>query len=99
MTEIKQIRAGDRWVAVVGYVSEKGEPKPIITKKGIKTKIAEIGVEDKQGNKIYATLWENMIGKINVGDFVQVIGDCKEYNGKLFIKGRIELLPKVKEVD
>ncbi|MCS7093700.1 MAG: OB-fold nucleic acid binding domain-containing protein [Candidatus Aenigmarchaeota archaeon] len=93
--KINQIRAGMNKIELEANVVEKSEERTVLTRYGEK-RVAEIVLEDETG-RIKASLWEEQIDEINVGDRVKIDGAYStEFKNQLQInipkKGKIEKL-------
>lgn len=95
---ISDLKAGSSNVELEAVVSEKGEPKEVITKYGKRLNVANAVLKDDTGT-IAISLWGNDIYNINVGDKVKVTnGYVGEFRGTPQLStgkyGKIEVIEK-----
>jgi ssDNA-binding replication factor A large subunit len=68
---ISELKAGASNVTVEAVVSEKAEPREVVTKYGKRLNVCNITLKDQSGS-IAMSLWGNDIDTVNVGDKVRV---------------------------
>jgi ssDNA-binding replication factor A large subunit len=95
LMKIKDIKVGMSNVNVEASVVDKSESRSVQTKYG-RREVADVLLEDETG-RIKASLWEDQIGKANVGDKVKISGAyVTEFRGELQLsiprKGSIETI-------
>jgi len=91
--KVKEIKAGMNNISLEGKIVEKSKEKTVLTRYG-ERRVAEVIIEDETG-KIKASLWEDQIDKINVGDNVKISNAYStEFKNEVQInipkKGKIE---------
>lgn len=96
--KISELKAGATNVEVEGTISEKSEPREVITKYGKRLNVADAVISDDTGS-ITISLWEDNIGIVNVGDKVKVTnGYVSEFRGTPQLStgkyGKIEVVGK-----
>jgi len=80
--KIKEIKVGMSNVDLEASVVDKSESRSIQTKYG-KREVADVLLEDETG-RIKASLWEDQIERVNVGDKVKISGAyVTEFKGEL----------------
>lgn len=95
---ISELKAGASNVELEAVVSEKSEPREVITKYGKRLNVANAVLKDETGS-IAISLWGNDINSINVGDKVKVSnGYVGEFRGTPQLStgkyGKIEVIEK-----
>ncbi|MCS7123577.1 MAG: OB-fold nucleic acid binding domain-containing protein [Candidatus Aenigmarchaeota archaeon] len=70
MTEIANLKNGDRNITVKGKITEKSDEKIVLTRFG-KRRVCEFVIEDESGSA-NLVVWEEKINEINVGDEVEI---------------------------
>jgi replication factor A1 len=79
--KINELKAGASNVSVEAKVTEKSEPREVITKYGKRLSVADIVLKDSTGT-IKMSLWGNDINTVNVGDTIEVSnGYVNEFRG------------------
>ena len=79
-----------------GKIIDKEEVREF-EKFGKTGRVCNVNCEDKEGNKIKVTLWNDEIDKVNVGDKIKIInGYCSEFQGEKQLSagkyGKLEVL-------
>ena len=95
---ISELKAGATGVELEAEVSEKDEPREVITKYGKRLNVANAVLKDDTGT-IAISLWGNDINSINVGDKVKITnGYVGEFRGTPQLStgkyGKIEVIGK-----
>ncbi len=95
---ISDLKAGAANVDVEATVTEKDEPREVVTKYGKRLSVANAVLKDDTGS-IAISLWGNTIDTVNVGDKVKVTnGYVSEFRGTPQLStgkyGKIEVLEK-----
>ena len=95
---ISDLKAGASNVDVEATVTEKDEPREVVTKYGKRLSVANAVLKDDTGS-IAISLWGNTIDTVNVGDKVKVTnGYVSEFRGTPQLStgkyGKIEVLEK-----
>jgi len=96
--KISELRAGATNVELEGTITEKSEPREVITKYGKRLNVADAVISDDTGS-ISISLWEGNIDLVNVGDKVKVTnGYVSEFKGNPQLStgkyGKIEVVGK-----
>ncbi len=79
--KISELKAGTSNVTVTGVVSQKDEPREVVTKYGKRLNVANIILKDDSGS-IAMSLWGDTIGQVNAGDKIEVSnGYVNEFRG------------------
>lgn len=79
--KISELKAGASNVSIQAKVTEKSDPREVMTKYGKRLSVANITLEDDSGS-IAMSLWGESIGEINVGDMVEITnGYVGEFRG------------------
>lgn len=96
--KISELKAGATNVELEGTITEKSEPREVITKYGKRLNVADAVISDDTGS-ISISLWEDNIGIVNVGDKVKVTnGFVSEFRGTPQLStgkyGKIEVTEK-----
>ncbi|MGC8479695.1 MAG: OB-fold nucleic acid binding domain-containing protein [Candidatus Micrarchaeia archaeon] len=95
---ISELKAGASNVQIEAVVSEKSEPREVVTKYGKRLNVANAVLKDDTGS-IAISLWGNDINTIEVGDKVKVTnGYVGEFRGTPQLStgkyGKIEVIEK-----
>jgi replication factor A1 len=95
---ISELKAGATGVELEAEVSEKDEPREVITKYGKRLNVANAVLKDDTGT-IAISLWGNDIANVNVGDKVKITnGYVGEFRGTPQLStgkyGKIEVIGK-----
>lgn len=95
---ISDLKAGATGVELEAEVSEKSEPREVITKYGKRLNVANAVLKDDTGT-IAISLWGNDIANVNVGDHVKITnGYVGEFRGTPQLStgkyGKIEVVGK-----
>lgn len=98
---ISDLKAGASNVDVEATVTEKDEPREVVTKYGKRLSVANAVLKDDTGS-IAISLWGNTIDTVNVGDKVKVTnGYVSEFRGTPQLStgkyGKIEVIGKDSE--
>ncbi|MGC9037688.1 MAG: OB-fold nucleic acid binding domain-containing protein [Candidatus Micrarchaeia archaeon] len=101
--KIIDLKAGASNVEVEGIITEKSEPREVITKYGKRLNVADAVLSDDSGS-IAISLWEDYASSINVGDRIKVTnGYVNEFRGNPQLSpgkyGKIEILKKADNAD
>ncbi len=96
--KISELKAGASNVDVKAEVTQKEEPREVVTKYGKRLSVASIMLKDDSGS-ISMSLWGEDIEKVNVGDMVEVTnGYVTEFRGTPQLSagkfGKIEVVGK-----
>lgn len=96
--KISELKAGATSVELEGTITEKGEPREVVTKFGKPLKVADAVISDDSGS-IAISLWEANIDLVNVGDKVKITnGYVSEFKGNPQLStgkyGKIEVVGK-----
>lgn len=96
--KITELKAGASNVTVQAKVVKKDDPREVITKFGKRLSVANITLEDDTGT-IAMSLWGNDIGKVNLGDTIEVSNAyVSEFRGAPQLStgkfGKIEVIEK-----
>ncbi len=79
--KISELRAGASNVTVTAKVTQKDEPREVVTKYGKRLSVANITLQDDSGS-IAMSLWGETINEVDVGDTVEVSnGYVSEFRG------------------
>ena len=79
--KISELKAGASNVEVEAKVTQKDEPREVVTKYGKRLSVANITLKDDTGS-ISMSLWGKDIDSVNVGDVVKIInGYVDEFRG------------------
>lgn len=96
--KIEDLKAGTSDVEVEATVTEKQEPREVVTKYGKRLNVANITIKDDSGT-IAMSLWGKDIDAINVGDKIKISkGYVSEFRGNPQLStgkyGKIEVVGK-----
>ncbi len=96
--KIEDLKAGTSDVEVEATVTEKQEPREVVTKYGKRLNVASIMLKDDSGS-IAMSLWGKDIEAVNVGDKVRISkGYVSEFKGNPQLSagkfGKIEVVGK-----
>ncbi|MEM3781432.1 MAG: OB-fold nucleic acid binding domain-containing protein [Candidatus Micrarchaeaceae archaeon] len=96
--KIIDLKAGASNVEVEGTITEKSEPREVITKFGKRLNVADAVLSDDSGS-ISISLWEDYATSINVGDKIKIVnGYVNEFRGNPQLSpgkyGKIEVVKK-----
>ena len=96
--KVGELKAGATNVELEGTITEKSEPREVITKFGKRLNVADAVISDDTGS-IAISLWEGNIDLVNVGDKVKVTnGYVSEFKGNPQLStgkyGKIEVVGK-----
>jgi replication factor A1 len=96
--KISELKAGATNVELEGTITEKSDPREVITKYGKRLNVADAVISDDSGS-IAISLWEDNINLVNVGDKVKVTnGYVSEFKGNPQLStgkyGKIEVVGK-----
>lgn len=96
--KISELKAGATNVELEATVTEKSEPREVITKFGKRLNVCDAVLSDDTGS-INMSLWEGNIDLVNVGDKVKVTnGYVSEFKGNPQLStgkyGKIEVVGK-----
>ena len=96
--KVNELKAGSTNVELEGTITEKSEPREVITKYGKRLNVADAVISDDTGS-IAISLWEDNINLVNVGDKVKVSnGYVSEFKGNPQLStgkyGKIEVVGK-----
>lgn len=96
--KIEDLKAGTSDVEVEATVTEKQEPREVVTKYGKRLNVASIMLKDDSGT-IAMSLWGKDIETVNVGDKVRISkGYVSEFKGNPQLSagkyGKIEVVGK-----
>jgi len=79
--KISELKAGASNVTVQGTVSQKDEPREVVTKYGKRLSVANITLQDESGS-IAMSLWGSDIDTVNLGDVIEITnGYVGEFRG------------------
>ncbi len=79
--KISDLKAGSSNVTIQATVSQKDEPREVVTKYGKRLNVANVILKDDSGT-IPMSLWGNDISSVNVGDVIEVSnGYVNEFRG------------------
>ncbi len=79
--KISELRAGASNVTVTAKVTQKDEPREVVTKYGKRLSVANIVLQDDSGS-IPMSLWGDTINEVDVGDTIEVSnGYVNEFRG------------------
>ena len=79
--KISELKAGASNVTVTAKVTQKDEPREVVTKYGKRLSVANITLQDDSGS-IAMSLWGDTINEVDVGDTVEVSnGYVNEFRG------------------
>ena len=79
--KISELKAGTGNVTVRGVVSQKDEPREVVTKYGKRLHVANIVLKDDSG-QIAMSLWGDDINTVDVGDTIEITnGYVNEFRG------------------
>jgi len=98
--KISELKKGMRGVNVTGKVLDVSEVREVTTRYGTQSRVATATLEDDSGS-IKLTLWNEDIGKVSPGDFVEIRnGYVDSFRGVLQLNvgrfGRIRIVSKEK---
>ncbi len=96
--KISELKAGATNVELEGTITEKSDPREVITKYGKRLNVADAVISDDTGS-IAISLWEDNINLVNVGDKVKISnGYVSEFKGNPQLStgkyGKIEVVGK-----
>jgi replication factor A1 len=96
--KISELKAGATNVELEGTITEKSEPREVITKYGKRLNVADAVISDDTGS-ISISLWQDNIDAVNVGDKVKITnGYVSEFRGAPQLStgkyGKIEVVEK-----
>ena len=96
--KISDLKAGTSNVTITATVSQKDEPREVVTKYGKRLNVANITLKDDSGT-IAMSLWGNDINSVDVGDTVEISnGYVNEFRGNPQLStgkfGKIKVLKK-----
>ncbi|MFP3278752.1 MAG: OB-fold nucleic acid binding domain-containing protein [Candidatus Micrarchaeota archaeon] len=96
--KISDLKAGASNVNIEATVTEKQEPREVVTKYGKRLNVANVTLKDETGS-ILLTVWGNDIDTIEVGDKVRITnGYVSEFRGTPQLSagkyGKIEVIEK-----
>jgi replication factor A1 len=96
--KISELKAGATNVELEGTITEKSDPREVITKYGKRLNVADAVISDDSGS-IAISLWEDNINLVNVGDKVKITNAyVSEFKGNPQLStgkyGKIEVLGK-----
>ncbi|MGA3021082.1 MAG: OB-fold nucleic acid binding domain-containing protein [Candidatus Micrarchaeales archaeon] len=96
--KISELKEGATNVELEGTITEKSDPREVITKYGKRLNVADAVISDDTGS-IAISLWEDNINLVNVGDKVKVTnGYVSEFKGNPQLStgkyGKIEVVGK-----
>jgi replication factor A1 len=96
--KISELKAGATNVELEGTITEKSDPREVITKYGKRLNVADAVISDDTGS-IAISLWEDNINLVNIGDKVKVTnGYVSEFKGNPQLStgkyGKIEVVGK-----
>lgn len=96
--KISELKAGATNVELEGTITEKNDPREVITKYGKRLNVADAVISDDTGS-IKISLWEGNIDLVNVGDKVKITnGYVSEFKGDPQLStgkyGKIEVVGK-----
>jgi len=79
--KISELRAGASNVTITAKVTQKDEPREVVTKYGKRLSVANITLQDDSGS-IAMSLWGDSINDVDVGDTIEVSnGYVNEFRG------------------
>ncbi len=79
--KISDLKAGTSNVSIKATVSQKDEPREVVTKYGKRLNVANILLKDDSGT-IAMSLWGNDINTVDVGDVIEISnGYVSEFRG------------------
>jgi ssDNA-binding replication factor A large subunit len=79
--KINELKAGASNVSIQAKVTEKSDPREVMSKYGKRLSVANITLEDESGT-IAMSLWGGDINEVNVGDTVEITnGYVGEFRG------------------
>ena len=98
LMKISDLKAGASNVNIEATVTEKQEPREVVTKYGKRLNVANVTLKDETGS-ILLTVWGNDIDTIEVGDKVRITnGYVSEFRGTPQLSagkyGKIEVIEK-----
>jgi replication factor A1 len=96
--KVSELKAGATNVELEGTITEKSEPREVITKYGKRLNVADAVISDDTGS-IAISLWEDNINLVNIGDKVKISnGYVSEFKGNPQLStgkyGKIEVVGK-----
>ncbi|EET89660.1 MAG: OB-fold nucleic acid binding domain-containing protein [Candidatus Micrarchaeales archaeon] len=96
--KISELKAGASNVEVEAKVTQKDEPREVVTKYGKRLSVANITLKDDTGS-ISMSLWGKDIDSVNVGDVVKITnGYVNEFRGTPQLStgkfGKLEVVSK-----
>ena len=96
--KISELKAGASNVEVEAKVTQKDEPREVVTKYGKRLSVANITLKDNTGS-ISMSLWGKDIDSVNVGDVVKITnGYVNEFRGTPQLStgkfGKLEVVSK-----
>ncbi len=79
--KISELKVGASNVTVQGKVTQKDNPREVVTKYGKRLSVANITIQDDSGS-IAMSLWGNDINNVDVGDTIEIEnGYVNEFRG------------------
>ncbi len=69
--KISELRAGASNVTITAKVTQKDEPREVVTKYGKRLNVANITLQDDSGS-IAMSLWGDSITEVDLGDTIEV---------------------------
>ena len=96
--KVSELKAGANSVEVEGTITEKSEPRKVVTKYGKMLSVCDAVFSDDTGS-ITLSLWEDNVNLVNVGDKVKITnGYVSEFRGSPQLStgkyGKIEVTEK-----
>jgi replication factor A1 len=96
--KISELKAGTSNVTIKAVVSQKDEPREVVTKYGKRLNVANIVLKDDSGT-IAMSLWGADINSVDVGDTVEISnGYVSEFRGNAQLStgkfGKIKVVGK-----
>jgi replication factor A1 len=96
--KISELKAGTNNVSITAVVSQKDEPREVVTKYGKRLNVANIILKDDSGT-IAMSLWGNDIASVDVGDTIEISnGYVNEFRGNAQLStgkfGKIKVVKK-----
>ncbi len=69
--KISELRAGASNVTITAKVTQKDEPREVVTKYGKRLNVANITLQDDSGS-IAMSLWGDTINEVDLGDTIEI---------------------------
>ncbi|MFQ6106055.1 MAG: hypothetical protein ACE5QF_00485 [Thermoplasmata archaeon] len=94
---VKDLKPNQSFDILELSVISKGEERSFMSRFGTSGKVCDVKCQDGMGAEVSLTLWNEEIGKVNVGDKIRLSnGWVKEWQGQMQVstgrKGKLEIL-------